>query len=338
MRSFLVRCAVFLAIAAIPTWLLLQLSMRYPPSYSEAVAIGEVQRTIRERTRIEALSLGNSHARAIEFSHLALDGVTVGLPWNDLAEVEFQVQTLAPRLPRLEVVLIALSYFSFHWSNVHGDEERLLTGRRQFYAAVPPRRWMKGDLDNFIIGNSYWIARPDNWYFAFAPLLGRDFIESQRRRYYFDRAEAKTPEHLRRHAELRVPRKLELIPYIRERHPGVVHENYERLGEIVRYLRARGVRVVLFTPPYYQDYTALYSSEPTLAEFRMLAARFQAEHQVEYYDFSADPLAGDHLNYRDSDHLNDRGTARFAKILGVTLGIPAAAHGRAPTGSSARLP
>ncbi len=112
-----------------------------------------------------------------------------------------------------------------------------------------------------------------------------------------------------------MPRTLEAMSVIRENHPEVAAETYASLSAAIRLLQKQGVRVILFTPPYYQPYRALYAGEPTLPEMKRLAERLRAEHGVEYYDFSEDELSLDPENFRDSDHLNFRGKERFTRRL-----------------------
>lgn len=67
--------------------------------------------------RIEALSLGSSHARALDFGALDLEGYTVWQPGQDIFEIEYQVKALAPRLPNLKTVFISVSYYTLKKDN-----------------------------------------------------------------------------------------------------------------------------------------------------------------------------------------------------------------------------
>lgn len=333
MRGYAFRALLFLLIGTLPVWLLVRLSKRYPPSFEERAAVERVEAVTGNLERIEALSVGNSHARAIDFDGMQLEGREIGLPWNDAAETEFQIRTLAPKMPRLRTVFIALSYFSFHWANEHGEEDRLLIGRRLFYAATPYPRWMRGDLDNFVVGKSYWLARPDNWQMVLWPLLGRNPEEAQEREYYLDRTNVNSDAELSQHAESRVARTLTAMSVIQQNHPDVAAQTYASLSGTIRLLRERGVRVVLFTPPYYHRYRALYAGEPTLPEMKRLTERLRAEHGVEYYDFSEDELSLEPENFRDSDHLNFRGKERFTQRLAAAMRAGGALSSYAPPSS-----
>lgn len=177
MRRFLLQSLLFLVVGMIPVWLLVQVSKRHPTSFIEEVSVKRIEDVVANRTRLEALSMGSSHARAVDFAYLDLDGREMGMAWGDAAEAEFKIPTLAPRMPRLRVVFLSLSYFTFHWSNAHAGHPRYLASRRLFYSTTPFLRWTPGDFDTFVEGKTYWIAPPDNWYWVLAPLTGRDVLE-----------------------------------------------------------------------------------------------------------------------------------------------------------------
>jgi hypothetical protein len=317
MRRFVGRATLFLLIAGPLVALLWSLSRRYPDSYDDVRSVSRLEAVLANRSTLRALSVGNSHARAVDFEVLGVPGLDIGLPWNDVFEVEYQLRTLAPRLPELEVVFIALSYFTFHWANTDaGEAERFLQSRRLFYAMVPTARWMPGDWDNYAAGRVYWLARSDVWYNVAMGLAGRDPYYSRAAEYEEDRTEANTPEELVLHARARVPEKVDLARRMLAADTLLAERTYASLSASIRFLQERGVRVVLFTPPYYRAYSDLYVATGLVGDMRRRARRLAAEHGVPWLDLSQEPaLAADAALFRDSDHLNYRGKEAFTPRL-----------------------
>ncbi len=90
------------------------------------------------------------------------------------------------------------------------------------------------------------------------------------------------------------------------------------MEDIIHLLRQHNVRVVFFTPPYYEAYTRYYIEQDpnSISEFRTNIKRLQNEYGIEYYDYSIDErFAQDYRLFKDSDHLNHCGKQLFTQIL-----------------------
>src|SRR5512139_3118501 len=63
---------------------------------------------------IEAITLGSSHADSIDYSVLGMEGQSLALAAADPFEMEKMVLSLEHRLPRLNTVILTVSYYTFN--------------------------------------------------------------------------------------------------------------------------------------------------------------------------------------------------------------------------------
>jgi hypothetical protein len=90
------------------------------------------------------------------------------------------------------------------------------------------------------------------------------------------------------------------------------------LARTIELLQAREVRVVLFTPAYYEKYTLYFEEQGIGSRDRMHESvqRLQQTYQVAYYDLSHDlTLVSSPELFYNSDHLGDCGIRVFSEKL-----------------------
>src|SRR6185503_12065754 len=93
-------------------------------------------------------------------------------------------------------------------------------------------------------------------------------------------------------------------------HPGLPDDALEALAQTIEHFQTNGVRVILFTPPYYEAYTAHFSNQAadTIDQMRQAVSLLQEKYHVEYFDFSNDPDIITHPElFLNSDHVNNCG-------------------------------
>lgn len=273
--------------------------------------------------RIDALALGNSHAGSLHMGSLnAQHGYRFPRADGDLFETRALVRYLAPRLPQMQTVLIPISYFSFLTENTASTE--VAVRREHLYAALPTWQFPLRDVKSFLLGKSHVylpvgrLVREDNWEGVFYALLGRPpelkgFIEVAA-----GDCSSLSADQLAASAENRVAKYMRLNQEMQAQRPNLAADAYAALAETVRDLQQRGVRVILFTPPYWQGYNERYQSEDpeTIRLMYASLARLQSELEVEYYDFAADPaISANPALFKDSDHLNSCGAQQFSQRL-----------------------
>lgn len=277
--------------------------------------------------RIDVLALGNSHAGSLHLGSLdARHGYRFPRADGDLFETRVLVHYLAPRLPQMQTVLIPISYFSFLTENTTSAE--VAVRREHLYAALPTWQFPLSDLKPFLLGKSHRylpvgrLIREDNWEGVFYALLGRPpelkgFVEVAE-----GDCSSLSPAELAASAENRVTKYMRLNREMTAQRPDLPEKTYAALADTIRELQQRGVRVVLFTPPYWQGYNERYQAadpEPIHLMYASLA-RLQDELGVEYYDFSADAaISANPALFKDSDHLNSCGAREFSERLAQAM-------------------
>lgn len=272
--------------------------------------------------KAEAVVVGNSHGDDIILSYVNYDeGYQLSRAWGDLFEIEYYLYYFVPRLPNLKVVFIPVSYFTFSWDNA--SVENLTIRRKNMYSTVPSWRFVEGDMVNFINGRFNelipisTIVREDNWKGVFYHLLDRS-TDTEPIKANSDDCFSPQIEDLVHQGEQRAQQQVEIGNEISSKRPTVQQDAFEKASEIIEYLQGRGIRVIFFTPPYYEAYTTAYQrinpqAIPTLYETMQ---KLQQLYSVEYYDFSTSPdFVGNHQLFKDSDHLNFCGAQRFSTSL-----------------------
>jgi len=281
---------------------------------------------------IEAITLGNSHSDAIDYSILGIEGQSMAFAAADLFEVEKYAMYLADRLPNLKTVFITISYYSFSRDNAAFEPFR--TRRLSFYSMVPAWSPIQGDLSSFWLGRleSYThvmsVVRSDSWQGVWIG-LGNDAPSSNPFPYDGVRTASAwgncshyTLEQLELHAQEIARRNVTSSSQMAAVHPGLQQDAFDALARTVERLQSRGIRVILFTPTYYEKYNEYFieSGSFMVEEMKQVIDRLMQTYRVEYYDFSDDLEITSHPQlFYNSDHLSECGHKVFsAKLLEAT--------------------
>jgi hypothetical protein len=327
MTKLLRAGAAFVAGAVLVTGAAYAVSEAADPVYPQLRARLEL---LRERSAaLEAVSVGNSHNRAIDFEALGMHGVHLWRPGHDVFEAGFLGRHAAGKAPRLRHVLLSASY-GFQRANnavsgTHG------ASRRELYARLPLRRPIDGGLDAWVSGAVAPVARLDHW---------RGVVRRVRRpappvRMAADGGAADplrgplTADSVDRLGAQRAAIHRRFAAETMARAPGTPRRVARELDHLARGLEARGITLVLYTPPYHESY--LRERDPAiLAEGRaVLLYVARRNPNVVWLDFSEErSFARRHELFRDGEHLTAGGARRFSALLrGCLLSVrePAAA-------------
>jgi hypothetical protein len=333
MRRWLVRSVVFLLGFWVLTNSLGNLADAIAPMnvYGRSEA-DRLRRLMANNAGVEAIALGNSHSDAIDFDALGMQGQRLARGGTDLFEIKLYAQSVTPLLPKLKVVFIAISYFSFARNNMLSDDTRNL--RIELYALLPTWTPLPGDTQSLWLGKMqrYFqimsIVRPDNWHDVFITGLA-------------DPSEMDdVPEHLTKSVTPwgecfhYTASQLDAIGtdigykaarshlQILDLDPLVEAQTYEVLAHTVEMLQERSLRVVLFTPPYYATYSQSFNeTAPGMVEdMHDAVGNLQTQYAVEYYDAASVPGFSTHPEFfLNSDHLNECGMRGFAAYLRTAM-------------------
>ncbi len=276
---------------------------------------------------VEVLILGSSHEH---------EGVVPGLVHSNAFNLSAVSQSLyydcalvrkyAPILPRLQLVVIPISYFSFEMELAGTTEEWRSYYYRHIHGISHPDFRQETRLRN-------WSA----WY-----LYGRDFGWQAIRgsapplvRSDYDPGggvvDTRPPE--KRTLHLKPDYVRTSAPVAFARHATSMHaENraphLKDLRGLAATLRQRGVRVVFLTLPVSANYLGRLSPE-VRARNAKTVQELCREFGSEWKDYSGDPRFTDD-DFWDADHLNFPGAAKFSRFLGEEFIQPQLERARHP--------
>jgi hypothetical protein len=283
---------------------------------------------MQHSSSIQAISIGNSHSGAIDFSVLGVEGDILSGTGADLFEINRYAAALSDDLPALRTAFIAISYFSFSRDNRQFDDTRIL--RVETYAMLPGWVPVEDDVQYLLLGKLHKysrimdVARPDGWHEVITdmlvPVTAADSSSNQAVRastpwgecVYFPASQLEAIAH--DIAGKHVARHQAMV----KAHPGLEEDAALALAKAIEFFQDEGVRVVLFTPPYYTVYDRTFEAlDPTMiTHMRNQVRKLQEKYNVDYFDFSRDPELTTRAElFENSDHLNDCGRKAFSERL-----------------------
>jgi hypothetical protein len=263
-----------------------------------------------------------------------MEGQSLAFAAADLFEVEKYAGFLVDRLPNLKSVFITISYYSFSRDNATFEPFR--TRRIGFYSTVPVWSPVAGDGSNFLLGrldaftHISSVVRSDNWQGVWTALTKDATSEIP---FPYDGVHTTsvwggcshyTAEQLEKHAREIAGRNVTSSRQMAGVHPGLEQDAFEALARTIERLQSNGIRVVLFTPTYYEKYTQYFAEDGSdmIDDMKERVDKLQQTYHVEYYDFSTDAdIKGQPELFYNSDHLGECGHTVFtAKLLEAIKG------------------
>ncbi|HEY0019294.1 MAG TPA: hypothetical protein VGC13_23535 [Longimicrobium sp.] len=268
---------------------------------------------------LQAVSVGNSHTRALDFGALGVEGMHLYEGGQDVFEAAYLAQYAVERAPRLRYVLMTTSYGLERLDHAAMTSEDLSGIRRRTYARTAIPRFIPGDGALWLSAVFSPISRSDHWSGVALRLLRPGHPREPVRLTRDGRAQEPPPPPF-------VP-----DPAARDRpprptgHPAGADESVvndpttparavARLEKLARSLEARGIRMVLYTPPYHETYPR-YMTRRAPATRQALAPLLKHSNVV-WMDFGQDPAFIRRVElFRDSDHMNPEGARVFSAHL-----------------------
>ncbi len=294
----------------------------------------------RERKPVvEAVAVGNSHGGVLEFPEMGVQGMHFSAAGQDAFEAAYLARYAAERAPRLRYVLFA-TWYGVQWNDHAVPGSTDLRGRRRhLYVRTPMQSPIPGDLDLWFTGMLSPVVRDDHW----RGVASRPFRPHPRVRLTPDgkalapETPPLTPDSLLRHGAAVGAAHRALGEETAERAPETPARVAAALDALARDLRARGVALVLYTPPYHEGYRRTHDPA-VLAETRAILERIVTEHpNAVWLDYYADPrFAGRDDLFSNSDHLNRSGGRVFSRLLGAC--IHSTRPGTGPAGETGGCP
>lgn len=319
--GFLTGCVlVLLLLAALSDW-------RAPVFATDRQRVTQL---MANASSIEAINVGPSHNRAIDYETLGVVGHHAWFAGSDMKETTYFLKNLLPQLPRLRVVMICIAPTSLHVDN--GLVPNHKRNRHKIYFVTPGlQSWepISGEWQELIIGKLANVVRDDHWREAFR----------KRSTGSGEEEDAENEGELYRHGRPTKNDAHRFIPsptveskarkYVTTKHvkpvvdtlranPRIAVEMAERLDQALALLKAQGIEVLLFTPPYTDYYyDNLQQILPdVVAENRRIVNDLASKHHIRYLDFRDHPdFAQNYQMFFNIDHLNIFGAEAFSRVL-----------------------
>jgi hypothetical protein len=291
MQKLLVKIAIFAGVNLLAGWGIVSNLVDVPTTATYKRAI------IEKNLEADTLVLGSSHA-VFDVAPLVMPAHVVNLA-NVSQDLYYDCELARRyigRMPRLRRIILEISFFS--WERSLGESEEKWRGDLYVHAfGIYPQKW------TFRTGHySQWAAfgweRVLGWRREKDPFDSRGWLRGEGR---LDTASGKVAAQ--RH-----------LKAMRETTLG---SNQELVRELIRICRARGVEVVLFTPPAHDCYRRELDAA-ALARMHAATASLRSELGVRHLDYFVDRRFDD-ADFLDGDHLNAHGAEKFSRLLAADL-------------------
>lgn len=300
---------------------LIGLSERVAPVYPAARA--HIDAMMRQAQHIEAITVGHSHNRAIDFEALGLAGWPLWVPGADISEAAYVTRNVVPVLPNLRLVLVPLSLAEFDYTYSDNPSARR-NWRTMYHVSLPTWRSylpIDGNVKSLVRGKLAPLARPDQWKRLIQRLAGNPYTRTSEDWYRY--AWERTPTPMKDEAWLAGTEALAMdqirgLPRISATPSAASLRVARQIEKLVQDLHARDIRVIFYTPPYVPRYTRTYLRERphTLKQMRSHIEDLREALQIEYYDFAQDTSFTHHPDYfDDGNHLSEVGAEVFTRRL-----------------------
>lgn len=277
----------------------------------------------------EALSLGHSHNRGLDFGALGMRGLPWWIGGSDVFECEYRLRVVLREMPRLRAVFMTLDPLMLNC-----DDEITPRGRerRRLYCAVTPTaasyRPIGGDFRSLVAGKLSPLVRSDHWAGVIAPyvpwvdLWSPVVVGDPRDRW--GEHPPQGPAEMRAHAVYRADEHIRTTSAMAEMDPTIPKRASDAVVRMERAARKRGVRLILHSPPCTVFYTdRLDEQAPDLMRRGLdCLDRLGEDHGIRWYDFSRDPEFAFRWDwFYDSHHLNRAGARAFCAKLREAAGL-----------------
>jgi hypothetical protein len=274
----------------------------------------------RAAARTEVLVLGSSQSYyGVDPGGIAADTFNLAFPGQSLRYDTELLRRNLHRLPALRAVILPLSSFTMEYELSLGVESRRACNYR-YHFGIPHESGEHRDEArnhfNFLLSGRQQGAGLMRE--KLRSMLGRAGTKSEgielldaRGGLLADREPAPTHEDLEREA----PGVVRM--HLAGMRPRVIPRNVARLESLHRELKARGIHLVLFTPPVTRAYTSRIAPDRQ-RQWQGLVQTLAGSLQVPYKDYSEDARFSN-ADFRDCNHLNQAGRKRFTAILDADL-------------------
>jgi len=270
---------------------------------------------IANLNNIESITLGRSHAAALDYHFWDKKGFNLALGGRDFASINYLLKYFTPKMQNLKEVIIIISYSSFYFDNTALAKGNLNDARKALYYSIPSFNLIdKSDISNYVFGRFFPFIQANHGYSLIKKRLTSDtisdrLIENNWADNFMD--SINIIRSAKKQADVHSFARYSAESYI----PDIVNKNKEILIEIINYLQSENVSVLLVVPSYYKSYTEIFPQND-ISEMKSILSSLAFQYNIGYYDLSNDSiLSVNNIYYHNADHLNDKGKEIFTKRL-----------------------
>jgi hypothetical protein len=297
------------------------------PAYATRERLKD-RENVRRLAKAKVLVVGNSHGMQISAREFGVPAVNLSHPGQDLFELAHIARFAKARAPRLETVVIEISYSSFVFDNVAYEKDGVKTRvERRFdtYASFPRLSFIPGDAAQYAKGLLWPLVTEDHFQRGFQSLGSGRFFEAlvegpegavlhANQRPEEKPPSADTAAHFKKDADATCDNYRQLIDAMRGARPDLERETQRTLLSLVQELERDALRVVLVTTPYHPGYVACFDARWQRLMRASVRSVVRAT-KARYFDFSTDRTFQEPSRFRDSHHLLPSQHRPFTKAL-----------------------
>lgn len=309
--------------------LLYQVSFRVEPIYP--VLTKRYQQLFHKKESIEAITIGSSHSVAIDFEEMNLKGYHLWDFGEDLFESEFKTRYVLNQLPHLKVVFLTLPYPIFVHDNTHSELGGMYRNRSRLHFVNETFNLIQYDVNALAKGKLAPIVRYDHWVFFPKHLfqekkniipvketLSIDYL-AEDGNIRAEVAGFDNKKDLESIALLRLNDHLRYVSKTVALEPNIEAKTMASLSAIIQLLKEREIRLVLYTPPFYQSYLSNFP-ENLYVQFKQNLSEITATYGVRHFDYSNDADFVTQASYfQDGNHLSTKGAKAFSQQFAADL-------------------
>jgi hypothetical protein len=311
MRRIAIRGALFL-LPVLLAWGVLEWWMTHVPD-SHSIKRADL---LKVEPEIDTLILGSSSA-FWDIAPAEIDGRAFNLA-NVSQTLYYDDQLLSqvlPNAPKLKRVILTINYVSFLF-DMHGSDEEMRQYAYWQRWRIPPSH--ATDVLDPRMYSAVLLRTP-----GFAASSLKQATVAYLRTGKFETPDADvhiladgwSPQPATQLPDLRaVVLDKKMSFHHRLMKEANVEMNLAALHRIVSRLEARGMELILVTPPVYEGYAARMNQEYWRRTQEFVADIVRNHSSVSYYSFLQIPGFGTE-NFLDEDHLNERGAVEFSRLL-----------------------
>lgn len=292
----------------------------YPPPWVSQYLAAVESTAERER---QAITVGHSSSRAIDFSVLGLSGQHLFRSGNDLFETAYLFSAILPRVPNLEYVFLPLSPFDFLRNGAEGDP-------RHYLETYSLGRWLGGK--GTIAGDRQYASLSALWSLSSRDL--RSYLDPSRYGptrgpLAADSGSLASRPNPKSEVSLRVSRLFAQSVLSWSRDPTLNKRAVDAVSAMDREMKRQGIMPVFFRSPFPELTMTTLKDKGEKGGIDILRLYEESIRDLQRQGVCVlDPLVGSNIPqdldlFFDYSHLNQEGARRFSQRLRGLLTNPA---------------